>query len=182
MNNFRQPFWNAEQPNKFVPSKVVCSITAFTLANDVDTTATIVAEYPITNTTALTLERPFMEDFADTSYLVAVRYVDDAGNVYRYILYAPEDFAILYPTYAGESIGSGAIIEIWANPADALITASADITFNLNAVTLYGQTTTALCFCTTLDDSTLTLEQTVISPQSTGPCNPFCDCAELAAG
>ena len=182
MSNYRQPFWDADQGTELVPTKVVCTIEAFSLANDTPTVATIVAEYPITNTTALTIERPFMADLEDTTYLVAVRYTDNDSNVFRYVLYAPDDFAILYPAYAGEKLGASAIIEIWANPAESLILASTDITFNLNAITLYGETNTALCFCSTLTDSALTLEQTVMTPQTTGPCNPFCDCAELAAG
>jgi len=181
MSMYRQPFWGADQGSVLSPTTTVCTILAFTLANNTTSTSTIVAEYPITNLVDLTIQRPFMDDLTDTEYLIAVRYTD-GETVYRYVLYAPSDFAILYPSYQGEKLGPSAVIEVWANPADALITASQDIVFNLNAITLYQQNNSSLCFCSTLTDTGITLIQTVITPQATGPCNPFCDCLELAAG
>lgn len=182
MNNNPQQYWGTSPADPLLPSVVECTILAFTLANDTPTTPTIVAEYPITNNIALTIEQPFMDTLEDTTYLIAVRYTDTDGNVFRYILYAPDDFTILYPAYTGQKLGASAIVEIWANPDETLITASQDIVFNLNTLTMYNQSNSTLCYCTVLVDGAITLEQTVMSPQTTGPCNPFCDCLELAAG
>lgn len=163
------------------PIPAVATIIAFTLANNEPTVNTIVAEYPLTNTVKLSIERPFNQDNIDSTYLVAVRSLDSDGNVSRYILQRPADLSweILYPDYSGQTLEAGAIIEIWADKDSTLITATADIVFRLNTLAMYDLNYSQ-CYCGNLVGDSLTLDQTVMSPQTTGACNPFCDCAILA--
>jgi hypothetical protein len=172
--------------NPLAPSFVTAEITAFTGVNAIDTTSTIVFEYPLTNTAKVSLGQPVMPDLTDTSYLLAVRFQNAADETVRYVLYNHPDsgFAILYPTYEGQTIFPSAVIEVWANPAETTILASEDIAIKINTLTFYGDTgnSNSNCFCTPLENGAITLVQTTMDPQATGPCNPFCDCLELAAG
>lgn len=147
--------------SKLDPSYVEATIPAFTAINSVDTTPTIVLEFPVTNTANVTFRRPLFDGNTDTSYLLAVRYTDAAGETYRYVLYNNENsgFEILFPDYESQTIGASAIIEVWANPDETTIAASEDLTFVINVLTFYGQSNSTVCFCTQLTNSALTLEQ-----------------------
>lgn len=156
----RQDQFVADVPDIIRPATVSCTIPAFILSNGEHSVSTLLAEYPLTNSTAVTIARPFqgMVENSDTSYIIAVRYTDSSGNTYRYILFnANGAFNILYPVYAGQTIGASATIEVWANKDDTTILASDDILFMVNTITPYGVDNTPVGFCSTVADSSLTL-------------------------
>jgi len=124
---------------------------AFTLTNDSHATSDIVGELPLENSLPVSIALPFQQAVVnrDTSYQIAIRYIDDEGAVYRYLLFAGNGaFQLQYPTYDGETIGPNATLEIWANPVDTVIAASDDIVFYLNTITPYGVSNPSPCGCT----------------------------------
>jgi len=156
----RQDQFRADAPTIIRPATYSCTIPAFVLSNAEHSVSTIVAEYPLTNNDSLSIARPFqgMTENPDTTYIIAVRYTDTSGNTFRYVLFDGNGaFFILYPAYAGQVIGESATIEIWANKDDTTIIASADIVFSINTITPYGVANTPVGFCSTVDNTSITL-------------------------
>lgn len=156
-----QPPQSFAASDQRTPVYVTATIPSFTAINSVDTTPTIVLEFPLTNTGNVTLRRPLFDDNTDDTYLLAIRYTDDAGETYRYVLYNPPNaqFEILFPDYESQTIGESAVIEVWANPAETTIASSADLMFVINTITFYNESATNNCFCSPLVGGTLTLAE-----------------------
>lgn len=120
------------------PVNTKVTVAAFTLSNGEDSVSTIVGTAALGNTTEVTFARPPMQmvENRDTSYKITVRYQNVNGDTFRYVLFDGNDaFSLLYEDYSGQTIMPGAVIEVWANPANVTIMASDDLVFWLNTVT-----------------------------------------------
>ena len=150
MVNLLPQLWQLTQPASVVEAQYSSyRISAFTLANS-NTVATLVGEVALSLTSNFTIARPFQQTIIndDTSYIIAIRYTDTQGITYRYVLFdANGVFAIQWADYAGEVLGAGAVLEIWANPDETVIASSDDIVFYFNTLTPYSVTSPPPCAC-----------------------------------
>jgi len=157
-------------------------LPAFVIANVTPTSPIILAEYPITNTSPITIIRPLPDNIdTNTTFILAVRYVNSSNNVVRYVLHRPLGLLdLLYPTYNGQKLGASAVLEIWSAPDSDMAVLTGDATFTLGLLTFQGQT--QLCFCGQVTADVLTLERNETVTVDFGSCNPLCTCLDLAAG
>lgn len=158
------------------------TIPAFAIANVTDFSPLILAEYPLTNTSPVTIHRPLPDviEFNET-FILAVRFADSSNNTIRYVLHRPTGITdLLYPTYSGQKIGASAVLEIWSATGSDMAIIEEDAVLTLGLLTFQGQA--QLCFCgqITADALTLTRNSAVTLPY--GDCNPLCTCLDLAAG
>ena len=151
INAFPQLWPAASEPEIVQPTYRAVTIQAFTLTNESHATSDIVGELPLENSLPVSIALPFLQAVTnpDRSYQIAIRYIDDNGDVYRYILFdGNEAFQLQYTPYDGQTIRPNAILEIWANPADTVIASSDDIVFYLNTISPYGISNPSPCGCT----------------------------------
>jgi hypothetical protein len=71
------------------------------------------AEFPLSNSRNLSLALPIPA--WDPSFVAAVRYVETRGVATRFMLWVDPNAVVFYPLYNGQTLGPGAVIEIWNN-------------------------------------------------------------------
>ncbi len=99
------------------PARDTLTVSARDLEN-ADEGTEILLEFDLTPyvTADFTFDFPIGDNASrPTTWQLAVRTVDTAGNVYRYLLVPPQVGAILYPVYAGQKLyASNVHLEIWS--------------------------------------------------------------------
>lgn len=177
--NYR-PIMRAERVPVVAPLTTTAQIAAFSLTNDESSVSTILAEYPLLNAENITLGIPLNRDFKKyNTFFVAVRFLNANNDIVRYVLHRPnEDVNLFFPDYASQPIGAAAILEIWANPTDTIVSTNGKVlSIVINDYTYYTGNDTR--YIPTMTAPTITLTPTVFVATPSGPSNPFADNAEL---
>lgn len=129
----------------------------------------LLLEYPIGNSNNFALRVPVAQ-FGE-NFVAAIRYVDDGTVVFRWKLFNDVDEILWYPVYAGETIGLGAVVEIWSvNTEDTPVLNELEI---LESSVLVFPSPCSVC-CAVPGNSTLLVvrDPTIVYPYSY--CDPFC--------
>jgi hypothetical protein len=134
MSSLAQPAYPAAVPLTVVgPLRNSLLLAARSVENPDLVTAQILQEIPILNTQRFTFDYPVGEPWArPTTYQLAVRSVNPAGVLERYLLVPPTDDAILWPTYAGQTIYPSAVLELWSVPGQTPAAVLSPITLTIN--------------------------------------------------
>lgn len=109
------------------PARNTLTLAARSIANPTLGT-TILLEFPLSAyvTQKFSLDTPVGDPTQlPTTWQLAVRTTDANGNLFRYLLIAPQTGAILWPAYEGQTLYQGTTyMEIWsvANAATANVT------------------------------------------------------------
>lgn len=123
--------------------------------------ATIVAEYPLENTSAVSIRLPVPEAVeSNETFGLCARYTEGA-TTFRYVLYKPAWYdGILFPEYTGQKLGASATLEVWAlaNITPAEIDEDIELTVGPLVLQSPGQIAT----CGQIQGETTTLTATVI--------------------
>lgn len=165
---YRQEYLHALPARTAGPLFDVVTVPAFAAANPVSDAPTVVAEYGLNNAIPFSIRRPFMPLLDDDTYAVAVRSVNASGGVSRYVLYQPDAMELLFPAYAGHTLQPSSVIEIWANPDDAVAVASGDLSITSNTATFANSC--GLCLYLSEVDTTPT-PLVPPTPVTTGDCD-----------
>lgn len=169
-----------QQFNKFrdvtliQPQRMKLILPAFILASSAWAGAsTILAEYPIGNTTYISFRKP-VRKFGE-AFIAAVRYYRaDDDFIARYKFWDDDDAVLYYPIYNGEQLGVSAVIEIWSlNTAD-FPTLAANKTLETSVLGFPPSQTCASC-CTNPNNEQLLVASTPSTLPPDPFCNPFCD-------
>lgn len=162
------------------PTRLLATLPAFTYTPATYQTASILAEYPLTNTGEISIGR-LPDELTDTeTFILAVRYLDENSDGIRYVLHHPAGLSILYPNYDGQTIGASAVLEVWSNTQEVSAILATAVQIPINTLTFASDIRN--CYCLPVTQNTITLAATVFEAVETGPCNPFCDCATLIGG
>jgi len=162
------------------PVLVSVTIPAFSYAN-AETIPSILAEYPLKNTVAVSIRRPMPSNLLKvTSFALAVRFQNEDDVTIRYVLHRPAGFyGLLYPSYGGQGLSASAVIEVWSIVGITPAVISTDIVLNTGPYTFQP----AVPFYTGIITPTeVELVPTIFVAMQTGPTNPFADSAMLAEG
>lgn len=162
------------------PTRLLATLPAFTYTPSQYQTATILAEYPLTNTGKISIGRMPDEIADNDTFILAVRYLDSNGDVIRYVLHHPAGINILYPSYDGQTLEASAVLEVWANTQEVSAVLAAAAQIPINTLTYAADFTN--CYCLRITQNTMTLVAATFDAVETGPCNPFCDCTYLVGG
>lgn len=123
--------------------------------------ATILAEYPLDNTAAVSIRLPLQEAVEeDETFGLCVRYTENS-TTFRYVLHKPAWYdGILFPEYTGQKLGPSATLEVWAlaNISPAEITEDIELTIG----PLVFQTPGQIATCGQIQGESTTLTATVI--------------------
>lgn len=162
------------------PTRLLATLPAFTYTPTQYSTATILAEFALTNTGPVSIGR-LPEALTDTqTFILAVRYLDENNDVIRYVLHHPDGLSLLYPNYNGQTLQASAVLEVWSNIQEVSAILSTAVQIPVNTLTFASDIRN--CYCLSITQNTITLVATEFDAVETGPCNPFCDCAALIGG
>jgi len=178
-----RPIVLAENASLVAPKQLLATIPAFELDADPDAdTALILAEYEVNNTANVTFEVPVSRALQKMkSFFVCVRFVNEDGDVVRYVLHRPKASArLFFPDYSAHTIGANAVIEIWSHLGyDTATTGGKDLVIVINDMVYYTGNDTR--FMPTVDNVEVTLTPTAFVSTPTGDSNPFADNALLTS-
>lgn len=162
------------------PTRLLATLPAFTYTPTQYRTATILAEFALTNTGPVSIGR-LPAALTDTqTFILAVRYLDENNDVIRYVLHHPDGLNLLYPNYNGQTLEASAVLEVWSNIQEVSAVLSTAVQIPINTLTFASDIRN--CYCLSITQNTITLVATEFDAVETGPCNPFCDCASLIGG
>jgi len=135
-------------------------IEAFSYDN-ASVVSTILAEYPLENTDAISIRLPISDAAVDAdSFALCARYTENSVTV-RYVLTKPTWFGnILFPQYTGQKLGPSAVVEVWS--LDDTTPAVCDEDIELTVGPLVFQTAGQIAVCGQIQADTTTLTPTVI--------------------
>lgn len=123
--------------------------------------ATILAEYPLENPTAVSIRLPLQDAVTENeTFGLCARYTE-GSTTFRYVLYKPAWYdGILFPEYTGQKLGPSATLEVWAlaNITPAAIDEDIEVTIG----PLIFQTPGQIATCGQIQGETTTLTATVI--------------------
>ncbi len=123
--------------------------------------ATILAEYPLDNTAAVSIRLPLQEAVElNETFGLCARYTENS-TTFRYVLHKPAWYdGILFPEYTGQKLGISATLEVWAlaNISPAEITEDIELTIG----PLVFQTPGQIATCGQIQGESTTLSATVI--------------------
>lgn len=126
-----------------------------------ETVATILAEYPLENTSAVSIRLPLPQAVTENeTFGLCARYTE-GSTTFRYVLHKPAWYdGILFPEYTGQKLGPSATLEVWAlaNISPAAI----DEDIELTVGPLIFQTPGQIATCGQLQGESTTLTATVI--------------------
>ena len=126
-----------------------------------ETVATILAEYPLENTSAVSIRLPLPQAVTENeTFGLCARYTE-GSTTFRYVLHKPAWYdGILFPEYTGQKLGPSATLEVWAlaNITPAEIDEDIELTVGPLVLQSPGQIAT----CGQIQGETTTLTATVI--------------------
>jgi len=109
----------------FGPLRDTITIAARTLTNDPAASTQVLWQSTLSLAARFSFDRP-VGDIANlpTTWQLAVRSVNDDGDIARYVLIPPTIGEILWPRYEGQTLEADSTLEIWsvANEASADVT------------------------------------------------------------
>lgn len=154
-----------------LPQHNAVVIPAFNEASAFNDASVILAEFPVGNTEEFAFRYPIDPAIDNETCIIAVRYVPEDGFAVRYILKNNANGLLHAPEYAGQTLGVGAIIEIWDISGVSAAESSVGITLYVSDLT---KPSNCVGGCTTIVPTTTTLTQTtpIILPIG-DPDNPF---------
>ncbi len=141
MSSLHTPSYPTLAPVEIVgPLRNSLLLAARTVANPDLGTAQILQEIEVANTVRFSFDYPVGTPWSrPASYQLAVRSVNPDGVLERYLLIPPADNAILWPTYAGQTIYPSAVLELWSVPDQANAVVAAPITLTINTYNRPGE-------------------------------------------
>jgi len=113
---FHAPAYPDFEPGTVIgPTQPTVVLAARTVENPDIGAPSLLQEMALSNAGRLSFDLPIGDPHnRPTTYQLAVRSTNPYGVVERYILVPPVDGAILWPTYAGQTIYPSAVIELWS--------------------------------------------------------------------
>ncbi len=165
------------------PQATTATIAAFSLTNTNLAYSTILAEYDLPNTAAISIRLPMQRSVrVNRTFALAVRFQNEDGDIVRYVIHRPDGMTgLLYPAYAGEAIsGTDPVIEVWGVAGQGTAAILEDIT--LTVKTFSFQSGGMVSICGQFAGEAWTLTPTTFIAVPTGPTNPFADSLMLARG
>lgn len=136
--------------------------------------STLLAQYNIENTEDFSLRLP-IEAFGE-NFVLAIRWLIDTDIWARYKLWEDDRAVLNYPVYAGQRIGTSAVLEVWSVDSEESPTLLNDYVFETSVLVYpYGQTSSSCNSCCSNPTSVITLEAVPAEELPPGAsCNPFC--------
>lgn len=136
---------------KIGPAANSYSLPAFSLAHTWTGVSQLVEEYPLNNTQLFAFALPI--DPPSGNYGLVIKWVDDDGT-HRYKLFDDEITSLTYDVYAGETIGTSAVLEVWSASATTPAVMDEDLTLPTSILT---ETDCSQSYCTQAAATTTTL-------------------------
>lgn len=167
-----QDFKKFSPPQIIQPTRTEYVLQAFTLPVPTWVGASdLLAEYALNNTASIAIKIPVKKFGAN--FVLAVRWKAD-DIYYRYVFWEDSLAVLYFPTYHGETIPPGGVLEIWSiNSSSAPALLENEI---LESSVLVFPANLGCNTCCAVPVSQIPLVQTGPIVLPPGVCNPFCGC------